>query len=374
MNRCFVAVSKTKLYFIISNGECRELSLGTDINTSIKEIETSCTFEESNVFCIGENSNENCKLSLIKLKYVVDTNPYTKIILDNLSNLITTNFLSKDSRINTVINDHIKTMHNSSSLIGEMNAMLHKLQGESIMQQTGFSENNRISYIVLDFPNTGSDFSFVQTDDNSTNIYGRINSNTINANPGFITSSKRNSNSITYYDTVYDEDGKLILSTNKLTYSLCRVSDKLSRLTVNIPSTGTYYVDNIAGWSCGNRTGSSLKRKNLDGGYLSGILENCTTKYQLVLNKYYFDIKNILNVCAQLTSAPLKIYSNKNEFDIRHYGMYDSPIIAPLNMNNLTPELTYNISNSDNGEVVLGFSIFGGDAMQINILIENNGN
>jgi hypothetical protein len=168
-----------------------------------------------------------------------------------------------------------------------------------------------------------------------------------------------------------DENGKVLLSTNKLVYSTCRLSDKMMKLTVNVPSTGTYYVDNILGWSNGSRVGSSLSRDNLEGGYIPGLIEHCVTHYQLILNKVYFNIRNIVNVTAQLASAPLGIYSNVDEFDIRHYGMYDCPAIAPLNMNALTTDYMYDISNISNDEIILSFSIFGGDALTINILIEN---
>lgn len=376
MNRCFIAVSKKKIYFVISSGYCNSIQLNKDINSNVKEIHFSCTYDESNIFCIGSNTNngelQEAKMAIVFLKYDLNTEKYTDIITQNLTSLITNNFLAKDNAISKAIETHIKEMHGPDSIIEKLNSILKMLKGRSVMQETGFSENLRISQIILNYPNSGDDFSYVETDENSTNIYGRLNSQTVNANPTLTTIMKRNSNAITYYDTINDENGNEILSANKLIYSICKLSPKLTRLIVNVPSTGTYYVDNILGWSCGNRTGSSLTRRNLDGGYIQGQIENCTTKYQLVLNRFFFDIKNILNVTAQLTSAPLKIYSNIEEFDIRHYGMYDSPVIAPLNMNSLTSTYEYNLSDITNDEVTLTFSIFGGDAIQINILIENN--
>lgn len=373
MNRCFVAVSKNKIFFVISNGDYNELQLGTDINTSVKEIQYSCTYEKSNTICIGMNTkNEESKLALIFLKYKLNTTQYTDLITQRISDIISEDFMSKDNAVGKVIDQHITGMHGTDTIITKLNTLLYNMENRSIMQSTGLSNNLRISQIVLNYPNHGDDFAYTETDENSINVFGRINSKTVNANPALTTIMKRNSNAITYYDIVQNNDGKIILDTNKVTYSICRLSPLMSRITINIPSTGTYYVDNILGWSCGNRTGSVLKRENLEDNYIQGQIENCTTLYQLVLNRVFFDIKNIINVTAQLTSAPLKIYSNTNEFDIRHYGMYDSPIISPLNMNTLTKNFEYDMSGITNDEVTLTFSIFGGDALQINVLIENN--
>jgi hypothetical protein len=371
MNRCFVAVSKKKIFFVISNGDSNYITLNKDINTNVKEIQYSCTYDESNAFCIGYNKSGIAKLAIIYLKYDINTKNYTDNVIQNLSELISNDFMAKDNSISRAIDKHIKDMHGPDSIIDKLNSIINMLKNRSVMQSTGLSDNLHISEIVLNYPNNGDDFAYVETDENSTNIYGRINSKTVNANPSLTTVMKRNSNAITYYDTVLDQEGNTILSTNKLVYSMCKLSPTMTRLTVNVPSTGTYYVDNIIGWSGGSRTGSALMRKNLDEGFIQGQIESCTTRYQLVLNRVFFDIKNILNVTAQLTSVPLKIYSNINEFDIRHYGMYDSPIVAPLNLNSLTDTFEYDMSDIDNDEIALSFSIFGGDALQINILIEN---
>lgn len=375
MNRCFVAMSKKKIYFVISTGEFNEIQLGKDINTNVREIEYSCTYEASNVLCIGYNKpigeETEAKLAVIYLKYDLNTERYTDIITQNLSNLISNDFLANDNSISKAIDKHIKEMHGPDTIIGKLNSIIRMLKNRSVMQSTGLSDNLHISEIVLNYPNSGDDFTYVETDENSTNIFGRLNSQTVNANPSLTTIMNRNSNAITYYDTVQDNEGNIVLSSNKLVYSICKLSPKLTRVTVNVPSTGTYYVDNILGWSCGSRTGSALERKNLDGGYIQSQIENCTTRYQLVLNRFFFDIKNILNVTAQLTSAPLQIYTNTKEFDIRHYGMYDSPIIAPLNLNKLNKSFIYDMSDIENDEITLTFSLFGGDAFQINILIEN---
>ena len=372
MNRCFVAISKNKIYFVISNGDCNELRVGTDINTSVKEIQLSCTYDKSNILCIGMNTkNEECKLATLFLKYQLNTKQYSELITDRISDTIIGDFLSKDNAVGQTIDKHISSMHTQDTIITKLNTLLFNMENRSIMQSTGLSDNLRISQIILNYPNHGDDFAYTETDENSTNIFGRINSMTVNSNPTLTTIMRRNSNAITYYDTIQDENGNEILNTNKVTYSICRLSPLMSRITINVPSTGTYYVDNILGWSGGSRTGSALMRKNLGGGYIQSQIENCTTRYQLVLNRVFFDIKNIINVTAQLTSAPLKIYSNTNEFDIRHYGMYDSPAIAPLNMNSLTDSFDYDLSGITNDEVALTFSIFGGDAIQINVLIEN---
>ena len=368
MNRCFVAIADKVLYFIISDGSCKPVTLGGDISSNVKQVNYSCTFETSNILCIGEGAN----LAIIYLKYRVDSDTYTKSITEDISELVSSNFLSKDNVIAKELNKHVLTMHCADTIVDKLNSVYNKMENESVLQSTGYSENQHISYIILNYPNNGEDFSYIETDENSTNIYGRINSQTINANPTLMTMMKRNSNTIAYYDTVQDETGKLLLSTNRVIYSVCRLSDYMTRLSINVPSTGTYYVDNILGWSGGSRTGSSLLRRNLNGGYIQGQIENCTTRYQLVLNRVFFNIKNIINVTAQITSAPLNIYSNMQEFDIRHYGMYDSPVIAPLNLNSITDKFTYDMSSITNDEVVLSFSIFGGDALQINILIENN--
>lgn len=376
MNRCFVALSDTSIYFITTNGKCKIAKLGEDVFSSAKKIEFATTNNKTNALCIGDNGGSDdsgfSRFSIITLKFKIDVNTYTELITQNLGNLISTNFLTQDNGISKEIDKHIRELHGPDSVVTKLNSIMAMVQSRSIPQATGFSDNIRVSYIILNYPNNGNDFSYIETDENSTDVYGRINSKTVNANPFLMTVMNRNSNAITYYDTVTDSSGNVILSTNKLTYSSCRLSDKMTRLTVNVPSTGTYYVDNILGWSNGSRTGSSLSRKSLDEGYIQGQIEDCVTHYQLILNGVYFNIRNILNVTAQIASAPLRIYSNTSEFDVRHYGMYDSPVIAPINMNSLTDNYIYDMSASSNDEIVLSFSVFGGDALQINILIENN--
>lgn len=372
MNRCLVAASEKKIYFVIGNGDSNVVEINKDIDTGLRNIDFSCTYEKSNIFCIGQNVGELAKIAVIFLKYRLNTKRYTDIITQDLSELIKSEFISKDNAISKAIDKHIREMHGMDSVIYKLNSILMGIKDQAILQKTMSSDNKRISIIALNYPNHGNDFVYVETDENSTDIYGRVNSKTVNANTSLTTIMKRNSNSITYYDTVQDEDGNVILDTNHLVYSTCKLAPNLTRLTINIPSTGTYYVDNILGWSGGNRTGSALLRKNLADGFIQGQLENCTTKYQLIINRVFFDVRRILNVTAQLTSAPLGIYSNLTNYDIRHYGMYDSPIIQPLNLNSITDNFEYDMSSITNDELTFSFSIFGGDAMQINILIENN--
>ena len=368
MNNCFVGIDNTHIYFITSSGDFNSITLGVDLSTSLREIQYGTSFESSNTLCLG-NGN---KITLLYLKYRIETAKYTDLITGDLTKIIKSNFLDNNNIVSRAIANHIATNHGEDSVVTKMNNLLALLKGKSILESTGFSENNHMSYVILNYPNNGDDFEFVTTNENSTDMYGRINSKTVNADLKLVTELRRNSDAISYYDTVLDTSGNELFSTNVLTYSICRLSSIMTKINVNVPTTGTFYVDNVIGWSNGSRSGSSLKRKNLNGGYIHGKIESVTTRYQLVLNRNYFNIKNVLNVTAQLASAPLKIYSNKLEFDSRHYGMYDSPIIAPLNVNVLDENLHYDISKITNDEITLDFIIYGGDSLQLNILVQNN--
>ena len=368
MNRCFVGLTDDTIYFITSSGDFNEIKLGLDISTNLDVIRYATSYESGNVLCLGSGT----KVTLIYLKYRIDTSKYTNLIVDDLTKVIQSNLLDGNNVIAKSILNHIKTHHGPDSVVTKLNDILALVKGKTITESTQFSDNNHMSYIILNYPNNGDDFEFVTTDENSTDMYGRTNSRTLNANLELTTELRRDTDIVSYYDTVLDTSGNVLFSTNELTYCICRMSNVMTKITVNVPTTGTFYVDNIIGWSNGSRAGSSLLRKNLAGGYIHGAIENCMTKYQLILNRNYFNIKHVLNVTAQLASAPLKIYSNTNQFDLRHYGMYDSPVIAPLNTNILDDNLHYDISNITNDEIVLDFSIFGGDALQITILVRNN--
>lgn len=368
MNNCFVGIDETHIYFITSSGDFNSITLGSDLSTSLGRIQYATSYESSNTLCLG-NGN---KITLLYLKYRIETSKYTNLITGDLTKIIKSNFLDGNNIISKSIANHISVNHGPDSVITKLNNLIALLKGKSILESTGFSENNHMSYIILNYPNNGDDFEFVTTNENSTDMYGRINSKTVNADLKLVTELRRNSDAISYYDTVLDTSGNELFSTNVLTYNICRLSSIMTKINVNVPTTGTFYVDNVIGWSNGSRSGSSLKRKNLSGGYMHGKIESMTTRYQLVLNKNYFNIKNVLNVTAQLVSAPLKIYSNKIEFDSRHYGMYDSPIIAPLNVNVLDENLHYDISKITNDEITLDFIIYGGDSLQLNILVQNN--
>ena len=368
MNNCFVGLDEKHIYFITSSGDFNSITLGSDLSTSLGRIQYGTSFESSNTLCLG-NGN---KITLLYLKYRIETSKYTDLITGDLTSIIKSNFLDSNNLVSKAIANHIAANHGPDSVVTKLNDLLSMLKGKSILESTGFSENNHMSYVILNYPNNGDDFEYVTTNENSTDMYGRINSKTVNADLKLVTELRRNSDAIAYYDTVLDTSGNELFSTNVLTYSICRLSSIMTKINVNVPTTGTFYVDNIIGWSNGSRSGSSLRRKNLNGGYLHGKIESATTRYQLVLNRNYFNIKNVLNVTAQLASAPLKIYSNKTEFDSRHYGMYDSPIIAPLNTNYLDENLHYDISKITNDEITLDFIIFGGDSLQLSILIQNN--
>lgn len=368
MNNCFVGLDETHIYFITSSGDFNSITLGVDLSTSLRKIEYGTSFENSNTLCLG-NGN---KITLLYLKYRIETAKYTDLITGDLTKLIKSNFLDGNNIVSKALENHIATSHGPDSVITKLNELIAMLKGKSILESTGFSENNHMSYVILNYPNNGDDFEYVTTNENSTDMYGRINSKTVNADLKLVTELRRNSDAISYYDTVLDTEGNELFSTNVLTYSICRLSSIMTKINVNIPTTGTFYVDNVIGWSNGSRSGSSLKRKNLNGGYLHGKIESGITKYQLVLNRNYFNIKNVLNVTASLASAPLKVYSNKTEFDSRHYGMYDSPIIAPLNTNVLDENMHYDISRITNDEITLDFTIFGGDSLQLSILVQNN--
>lgn len=368
MNQCFVGLDETHIYFITSSGDFNSITLGSDLSTSLSKIKYGTSYESSNTLCLGNGS----KITLLYLKYRIETAKYTDLITGDLSKIIKSNFLDGNNPVSKAIENHIALNHNEDSVITKLNNLLALLKGKSVLESTGFSENIHMSYVILNYPNNGDDFEFVTTNENSTDMYGRINSKTVNADLKLVTELRRNSDAISYYDTVLDTAGNELFSTNVLTYSICRLSSVMTKINVNIPTTGTFYVDNVIGWSNGSRSGSSLRRKNLNGGYIHGKIESATTRYQLVLNRNYFNIKNVLNVTAQLASAPLKIYSNKTEFDSRHYGMYDSPIIAPLNTNALDDNLHYDISKITNDEITLDFTIFGGDSLQLSILVQNN--
>ena len=284
------------------------------------------------------------------------------IILDLISK-------NQNSEISLLFKEHLDLLHNKDSAMTRLNNFIYKLKQSSVEDSTTFVSDSTIAYISTGFGLTNVERK--TTDENSTFIYGRVSSKTLNSYIGMKTESKRATNSVLFYDTVTDRDNNTT-SLNSLSYIAYKLSDNILKLEINVPTTFTYYVNNILGWSKGAHTGSTLERTNLNNGFLSGKLENCFSEYQLVLNREYFKILRVLSASCQLSSAPLGIYSDKKYSDFTHYAMFDSPIINPMCITNLNSDNTYEIISNQNNEVILSFCIFGGDALTITVLCETN--
>jgi len=310
---------------------------------------------------VADNSEPNTiyRAKLTRHFTTVDTS-----ITPTLINLITTN---SDSALNKLFQDHLDTMHSDESAMTRFNKFVYDLKLSSVSDSTVFISDSNIAFI-----STGYGLKNIErivTDKDSTNVYGRIKSKTCDSHIGMTTQTKRATESILFYDTVIDNAGNET-SLNRLSYTAYKLADNIVKLDINVPTTFTYYVNNILGWSKGANTGAILSRENLNGGFLSGRIENTTTEYQLVLNRAYFNIKRIINANCQLASMPLGVYSDKTYVDTLHYGMFDSPIITPLCITPLLVDNTYEMKDNQNNEVLLTFCIFGGDALTITVLIE----
>lgn len=316
------------------------------------------------VFIADSSKNTIYKSKLIR-HYATTTTDIVNIITD----LIIKN---TNSELNNLFKrSHIDIMHTDNSAMTRLNKFIYDLQMRSTADSTRFISDSKYAYISTGYSLKGIEQKV--TDKNSTNIYGRIKSRTCDSNLQFTTQTKRTTDSVLFYDTVLSDNG-VETSLNKLSYTATKIADNIVQLDINVPTTFTYYVNNILGWSKGANTGSVLNRDNLSGGFLSGRIENVSTDYQLVLNRNYFNIERIININCQLASAPLGIYSDKTNFDATHFGMFDSPIVTPLCTSKLLTDNTYEIQDNSNNEIVLSFNVFGGDALTISLLIETNDN
>lgn len=262
---------------------------------------------------------------------------------------------------------HTDSMHSDDSAMTRLNQFIYDLKQASTSDSTVFVSDSTISYVSTGYGLTN--IERVVTDEDSNYVYGRIKSKTLNAYVGMSSEARRTTDNLLFRDTVIDADG-VETSLNTLAYTAYRIADNIVRLDIDIPTTFTYYVNNILGWSKGANSGATLTRKNLNDGYLSGKLENCITEYQLVLNREYFNINRIINANCQLASAPLGVYSDKTYFDALHYGLFDSPVITPLCTTELLDDDTYEITSNQNNEIILTYCIFGGDALTISVLLE----
>lgn len=374
---CFIAILNQKLYYISSIGECNQgldfINLSSIPGSGSGQIWVSAiTYSQNNsaFFSVVKNlSNNN---SILSIWTAIFSPPLTTSSTISYEDLTRFAKARGQAEVKRLLGEHIGEMHNRLSVVTYLNELLNRVKSIRNGEESVYTSNPWLSYIALSFAAKGQDYETIQNDVNSPNAWGMIRSRTLDATPKYSTSSTRNLGSMTSYDTVIDNETLEKTDSAVLQYRISRLTSDLTKISFDIPTTFTFYVNNILGWSKGEFAGSTFNRKNLEENPIVGLLSTTYTNYGLVLNPEYFNIKNIIAVHCSLASPPRGIYSDSEYRDRRRVGMYDSPQLDPICITPIDSNTGFFIpaAISGGGNVKLDFAVFGGDALKIDLLVE----
>lgn len=153
------------------------------------------------------------------------------------------------------------------------------------------------------------------------------------------------------------------------TYILKRYASGISELYINIPTTNTYYINHVIGVPNCKYEAKDIKRKNLNGfGIEKQTITGDISKYYSTFTIYVEDtmlsIKNIIDIQANGTSLPLKIYK-----DTQYANSEDDASMLYHSIVAQTRCLTdfSNIQEDEYGQYVFKFACFGTDAQSVKI-------
>lgn len=163
--------------------------------------------------------------------------------------------------------------------------------------------------------------------------------------------------------------GGQIVDLSTATYIMKRWMSGVTELFINIPSTRTYYLNNLYGaGDCRTLSSIPSQRKNLEGlvgvnATQDGNVAKHATEIQLGITSSEYHIDNLLAVEINGQSLPLKIYrdapTNASDDPKNMFRSYIEPSVVK----------SWDISKTDkNGNYIFKFACFGSDAQAIHLM------
>ena len=167
-----------------------------------------------------------------------------------------------------------------------------------------------------------------------------------------------------------DNDSDTMEEVSGVTYITKRWMSGITEIYINVPTTRTYYLNNLYGASnCNLAPELEISRKNLDSFGVekmsqNGILSTHYTTLNIGITSAEYSIKQLLDVQINGMSLPLKIYQDQSQ-----YG--GSGLAGKLYSSFIEPSIvkTYNITTTDEeGNFQFEFACFGTDAQAIHLM------
>ena len=167
-----------------------------------------------------------------------------------------------------------------------------------------------------------------------------------------------------------DKDSNIMEEVSGVTYITKRWMSGITEIYINVPTTRTYYLNNLYGASnCNLAPELEISRKNLDSFGVekmtqNGILSTHYTTLNIGITSAEYSIKQLLDVQINGMSLPLKIYQDQSQ-----YG--GSGLAGKLYSSFIEPSIVkkYNITTTDEeGNFQFEFACFGTDAQAIHLM------
>lgn len=278
-----------------------------------------------------------------------------------------------DIAFSRMLANHVKARHFAGS---DMDVINHKIDKNFNPYPAGFTNASPVitSRHVLDVDNDLVEFMEVRlTDDqaatNASNIFAAVKNEALNA----AATVSRTYAPPGWFDYVVDiNDPTHIVDYSDVRYICRKWRSGVVEFYIYIPTTFTYYFNNVAGYSQSPYAGLSLVRPNAGNIQVVNSVNSLNTTLRLFISNTTYKLNTIYMSQIVGNSLPLKIYKDSTYCDLNRAGLFDS-IIQPSVVRAL-PAMVGRSKNNVNAlmnaseQICLDFSIYGTDAQAIHIM------
>lgn len=278
-----------------------------------------------------------------------------------------------DMAFSRLLAEHVSERHFTGS---DMDVINHKIDRNFNPYPAGFTRASPVvtSRHVLDVDNDLVESIEVRlTDDqaaaNTSNIFAAVKNEVLNN----ATTVTRTYAPPGWFDHVIDiNDKNHVVDYSDVRYICRRWRSGVVEFYIYIPTTFTYYFNNLAGYSQSPYAGMSLVRPNAGNLQVANDVNSLRTDLRLFISNTTYKLNTIYMAQIVGNSLPLKIYKESTYCDANRAGLFDT-IVQPSVVRAL-PAMTGRSKNNVNvlmnasEQICLDFSIYGSDAQAIHIM------
>lgn len=268
--------------------------------------------------------------------------------------------------VKAAVSKHINRLHGQAALL----TLLNNKEGTDLANFPFKSDNNLVY-------NSSKSINHIKNDIVKTIEYENEH-NYIRAgvkNPAMQYLKAKTTYATGFYDTFIDSATKEEVSLKNIPYIAKFFQSGLKEIDIFVPTTATYYQNNVDGFSGSKYAQASIPRPNIgSGATFKNAVNTNSTKMRLYIYNGHFGIKNIISVQITGSSLPLKIYQDNTYYQEGRAGMFDT-VIQPSIMTSLPQSIDEKPQNvklitDEQNRICLDFEIYGTDAQSIRILAE----